>query len=148
LRRVYNEVENVVAIKDDFCGEYGRRMATLVHERWAVYSGGMKQNCLDLVPYGIDGYLSTLVTFRPEIANRFWQAVQAKDVTAAAAIVAEYDVPYFDYVCALAGSFDAGIHATYELHGVCKRWRRAPYANLNDAQMDALKTFLQSKSLL
>jgi dihydrodipicolinate synthase/N-acetylneuraminate lyase len=140
--------DNVVAIKDDFCGEFGRRMSLLVHDKWAVYSGGMKQNFLDLLPYGCDGYLSTLVSFKPEISHQFWQAVQTKDLQLAGSIVQKFDTPYFDYICALPGNFDAGIHATYELHNICQRWRRSPYYNLNDQEMEQLQDFLKSHSLL
>jgi 4-hydroxy-tetrahydrodipicolinate synthase len=148
LEQVYHQVDNVVAIKDDFCGEFGRRMSLLVHDKWAVYSGGMKQNFLDLLPYGCDGYLSTLVSFKPEISHQFWQAVQTKDLQLAGSIVQKFDTPYFDYICALPGNFDAGIHATYELHNICQRWRRSPYYNLNDQEMEQLQDFLKSHSLL
>jgi dihydrodipicolinate synthase/N-acetylneuraminate lyase len=77
LRLVLEATDRVVAIKDDMCGEFARKMSLLVQDRWAVVSGGQKQNHLNNHPYGCDGYLSTLITFKPEIAHAYWQAVSA-----------------------------------------------------------------------
>ncbi len=59
LKVLVERVEGIVAIKNDFLGQFARRMCLLVHEHWAVFSGGHKQNHLDLHPYGCDGYMST-----------------------------------------------------------------------------------------
>ena len=53
LRRLRDEVPGVVAIKDDLVGVFARKMALLLHGRWAIISGGQKQNHFDLVHYGV-----------------------------------------------------------------------------------------------
>ena len=40
LRLTLSRGENVVAVKDDMCDSFGRKMGILVHNRWAVISGG------------------------------------------------------------------------------------------------------------
>lgn len=142
------EVGNIVAVKDDFCGEFARRMAALVHERWAVFAGGQKQNHLNMLPYGCDGYLSTFVAFKPEITHRYWGAVQAGDLAAAAGVINDYDVPLFNYICAQTGGFCACLHATLELFGIAERWRRPPYYTLSDEEMERLRRFYEGLGLL
>jgi 4-hydroxy-tetrahydrodipicolinate synthase len=150
IKLLVEEVDSVVAIKDDFAGEFGRRMCLMVHDKWAVYSGGFKQNHLDVVPYGCDGYLSTFITFKPDIAHTYWKAVQAKDFDKVQQIMKDIELPFWDCLMSLPGGGvgkDGAIHAVYELYGITERWRRSPYYNLNDKEMEKLVHFLKSKKL-
>ena len=138
LRRLRDETPGVIAIKDDVVGAFARKMALLLYGHWAIISGGQKQNHFDLIHYGCDGYLSTFVTFAPQITQTYWKAVQTKDWGEAARIIREYDMPYFDYVLSVKGGFDAALHGTYEHFGLSQRWRRPPYHSLTDEQMEQL----------
>jgi len=148
LRLCLERVENIVAIKDDFCGMFGRKMAALVHDRWAVFIGGQKQCHLDLHPYGCDGYMSLFIGFRPDLARLYWQAIQTGDLASARRIICDYDMPMYDCVGAVQGGSDAGIHGLLELYGLSSRWRRKPYHSLTDAEMEQLKAKLQTLKLL
>jgi 4-hydroxy-tetrahydrodipicolinate synthase len=148
VERVRDTVPNVIAVKDDWNEEFGRRLSQSVHGRWAVIAGGQKQHHLNAYPYGCDAYLSTFMAFKPEIAREYWSAVQQGRVSEAARIVREVDVPLFDMLIALPGGFDAGIHGAMELFGVAQRWRRAPYYNLNDTEMEELRRFFGERGLL
>lgn len=147
LRQVMENAPNVVAVKDDLCDEFGRRLSLLAYDRLAVVAGGQKQNHLNAWPYGCDGYLSTFITFKPSVAHDYWHAVQRGDVAAASRIIRETDMPFFDTILKLPGGFDAGIHAVLELFGLAERWRRPPYASLDEAEMERLSDFLQSHSI-
>jgi len=148
VKRLINDVPNVVAVKDDVCGEFARRLCSLAYGNLAVFSGGQKQNHLDVHPYGCDGYLSTFLTFKPHIAHVYWDAIEAGNIPAAVEVIRRYDSPYFDFVFDLPGGFDAGIHGALELFGIAPRWRRKPYHSLNDAEMERLADFLRRLSLL
>ncbi|MDO9464909.1 MAG: dihydrodipicolinate synthase family protein [bacterium] len=148
LKRILEISGNVLAVKDDMCGEFARKMSLLVYDRLAVVSGGQKQNHLDLLPYGCDGYLSTFTTFKPEVTRAYWKAIQSHDLNAARNIISKFDIPYFDFVMKLRGGFDAGLHGALELFGIAKRWRRAPYYSLNDEEMEQLADFFRGLSLL
>jgi len=147
-KRLREEVPGVVAVKDDVGGEFACKMCLLTHDRWALGAGGQKQNHMLLLPYGVDGYLSTFVTFKPEIAWRYWAAVERSDLRAARAVIRDYDMPLFDYLIASPGSFDAAIHGIYELFGLAKRYRRPPYHSLTDKQMEELAEFLRKRKIL
>jgi 4-hydroxy-tetrahydrodipicolinate synthase len=138
LELVYDTVENVVAIKDDMLGAFARKMTLLVRDRWAVFSGGQKQNHLDLHPYGCHGFMSTFLSFKPDITHRYWSAIQSNDLSAASDIIYGFDHPFFDLLKASPGGFDAALHGVFELFGIYSRWRPAPYYNLSDSEMDAL----------
>ena len=138
LRRLRDDVPGIVAIKDDLVGDFARKMALLLHGHWAIISGGQKQNHFDLIHYGCDGYLSTFVTFAPQITQAYWRAVKSQDLAEAARIIKEYDMPYFEAILGMVGGFDAALHGTYELFGLSQRWRRPPYHSLTDEQMEGL----------
>ena len=148
IKLVHDKVEGVVALIDDFCGEFMRRLCTITGDKWALISGGLKQNHLDAYPYGVDGYLSTFMTFKPSVTDKYWDAIRADDVRTAAQVVSRYEWPYFDFLGyrsggALKGGFDAGIHGTMEVFGLAERWRRKPYYSLNDQEMELLADFFK-----
>ena len=147
LRRLRDEVAGVVAIKDDLVGVFARKMALLLHGHWAIVSGGQKQHHLDLLSYGCDAYLSTFVTFAPQITQTYWQATQTEDWVTAAGVIRDYDMPYFDFVLNMVGGFDAGLHGTFELFGLAQRWRRPPYHSLSDEQMERLSQLFHDLKL-
>jgi len=148
IRRLRDEVPGVVALKDDVAGPFARKLCLLAHDRWALSAGGQKQNHMNMHPYGVGGYLSTFMTFKPEISRRYWDAIQADDLDRARAVIRDYDMPLFDYLIASEGSFDAALHGIYELRGFGHRYRRPPYHSLTDEQMEALGEFLRKKHLL
>ena len=148
LKLCLEKVRGIVAVKDDFCGDFGRKMALLVSDRWAVWSGGLKQNHLDVHPYGCDGYLSTFVTFRPSVTQDYWKAIQRGQLDKVRAVIRDVEVPWFDSIASLPGGFDAGMHGMLELYGLAKRWRRPPYYSLSDAEMAKLRSQLKKLRLL
>jgi len=133
---------NVVAVKDDMVGEFARRLSLLTFGRIAVFAGGTKEHHMNAWPYGCDGYMSTFITFAPQVAHDYWGAIQRKDMEAARRIIKEIDMPLFETIGKLTGGFDAGIHGILEIYGLAERWRRKPYYSLGDAEMDQLKQFL------
>ena len=148
IGRVLDLSPNVVSVKDDFCGDFARRLCLLAHERCAVWAGGLKENHLNMAPYGCAGYLSSFLTFKPEITWRYWKAWTAGDLVAAAGIIRDYEIPWIDFIGKLAGGFDAGMHGILELYGLAGRWRPHPYHSLTDAEMEQLAAFMKSKGLL
>ena len=148
MKRVMQATKSVVAVKDDLCGEFARKLCLLVNDRWPVISGGQKQNHLNALPYGCDGYLSVFSSLKPRVAHDYWKAVQTENLAEAKNIIARYDMPFFDFTSGLVGGYDAGIHGALELFGVAKRWRRKPHYSLNDDEMERLAEFFKEKSLL
>ncbi len=148
LKLILASSANVLAIKDDMCGEFARKMSLLVHDRWAVISGGQKQNHLNNHPYGCDGYLSTFLSIKPALAHAYWQAIEGNNLPEARRIIRDYDHPFFELVLNLPGGFNAGIQAILELKKIAQRWRRPPYSSLTDAEMESLANSLKNIGLL
>jgi 5-dehydro-4-deoxyglucarate dehydratase len=144
MRLTLQKSSGVVAIKDDLCGAVGRKLSLLVRDQWAFISGGQKQNHLDVWPYGCEAYLSAFTTFKPQIAQIYWNAIQAGDTKSAAGVIRDYEMPFFDFITKVPGGFDAAIHGILELSGIAERWRRPPYNSLTDAEMENLSVFLNS----
>ena len=101
LKLVRDGVNNVIAIKDDMCGEFARKMSLLVHDKWAVVSGGQKQNHLNNHPYGCDGYLSTFLQLKPAISHSYWDAVSTGNRAEMLRIIRDYEYPFFEHISAL-----------------------------------------------
>ena len=148
LDSVLKQTDRVMAVKDDCCNNVSRRMAMQFGERLAIFAGGQKQNFLNILPYGATGYLSTLGMFRPDISRAFYDACRRQDALEVRRIIRDYDIPYFDLLVKQPGGFDAGIHATMEIFGFGTRYRRAPYGNLTDADMEVFRQGLRDLNLL
>lgn len=148
IAELLERVDGIVAVKDDILGLFGRRMTSMAGQRWAVFSGGMKQHHLDLVHYGAVGFMSTFVTFLPRVTREYWDAVECGDWNAATRVIAEHDRPYFDYIGGGPGGYSAGFQAVQELYGLAGRWRRKPYYSLSDEEMDELRSFFQARGWL
>jgi len=147
LRRCLRQVPGIVAVKDDFCGQFGRRMTRLVHRHWAVWAGGLKRNHFALWPHGCDGYLSTLITFQPRVTAVYWAAVQDGNARRARQIIRSVEDPWLKFISGLPGGFDAGIHGMLEIYGLAKRWRRPPYYSLSDQELERLRRVLDQLGL-
>jgi dihydrodipicolinate synthase/N-acetylneuraminate lyase len=141
IRTLVDQVPNVVAIKDDVAGEFARRVALIAHDRWAVFSGGLKQDHLNMHPYGCDGYMSWYLHFIPEIAQAYWRTIETGDLQASTRIIRDYGNPWIDFSDTLGGGFDAMYHGAQEVFGIAGRWRRPPYASLTDEEMERLRDF-------
>jgi len=139
---------NVVAIKDDMAGVFIERLCLNEHERVAIVAGGTKQLHLHMSSFGVDGYLSTMATYRPDIAKNYWDAITANNLPEARRIVKTIDQPFFEHIMSYPGGFDACMHALAEIRGFAGRWRRKPYYSLTDEEMERFRGFLAEKNLL
>jgi len=143
------EAPNVVGFKEDFSSAFARPACLAAHERWAIFAGGQKQTHMDMHPYGCDGYMSIYMTCKPEIAHSYWGAIERGDLVAAAGVIRDYDMPLVEHLySAYPAGGDAAQHALLELAGICGRWRRKPLPDLTDAEMEALRAFLQNRSMI
>ena len=114
-----------------------------------IFAGGQKQTHMDMLPYGCDGYMSTFIKFKPDVAHAYWSAVEKGDLHSAVDVIARYDMPLFDYLYnTFPAGGDAAQHAVLELAGICGRWRRSPLPDLSDEEMERLKAFLADGDML
>ncbi len=137
-RELIERAAPVLAMKADVTGGYDAAMTTLVRDHWTLFAGGQKAFHLELWPYGCRGYLSTFVTFMPEVTRAYWQAIGADDRQLASRIIEQIDRPFFDEILAMPGGFDAALHGITERCGLTGRWRRAPFTSLDDAAVEQL----------
>jgi len=149
LNFAYNVIEalverapGVVALKDDVCGEFVRKACLIAYDRWAIIAGGLKQNHMNMLPYGVNGYFSNFIIFKPELTWLYWQAIIEGNIKSATAIIRDYDMPFFDYNNTVVGNRDAAIHGILEIAGHSKRYRRLPYYSLSDKAQEELHAFI------
>lgn len=147
-RRLRDRVPQIVAAKEDWFGEFGRKFSLEVHGHWSIIGGGEKENHMNAYPYGIDGYLSTFVKFLPRVTHQYWHAIQHNDLADATKVIAEYDMPWFDFAATFPDEYDSALRGAMELFGAGARWRRPPFHNLTDAEMERLRGFLEQRGWL
>jgi len=143
-RELIERAAPVLGMKADVTGGYDCAMTSLVKDHWTMFAGGEKSFHLELWPYGCRGYLSTFVTFMPDVTRAYWRAVGANDTPAAVRIIEKIDRPFFDEILAMPGGFDAAMHGITERCGLTERWRRAPFTSLDDEAMERLGGLLDS----
>ena len=49
-----------MTLKDEVCGAFIRKACLLTHDHWALPAGRQKRNHMNMYPYGVGGYLSTI----------------------------------------------------------------------------------------
>jgi dihydrodipicolinate synthase/N-acetylneuraminate lyase len=123
-------------------------MSLLCHERLAIIAGGQKQNHMNILPYGVDGYLSVYARFKPEIAWKYWDAITSKDIKSAVGIIEKYDIPFFNKIIPFEGGFDVGIRAAMEIFGISDRWRRLPFKSPDDKDIAVMREFFEELNLI
>ncbi len=147
IEALVNRAPGVVALKDDVGGVFVRKVCLIAHDHWAIIAGGLKENHMNMLPYGVDGGFSLFILFCPELAWRYWNAISEGDMKTATDFIRDYDMPLFDYIKAVGenaveGGFDAAVHGILEFAGHSKRYRRPPYYTFNDQQQDELQAFI------
>lgn len=166
LKILKEKVPGIVAVKDDFGGAFGRRLALLNEGQWALTISGAvapgtylysKESFLEVYPYGYGGYISSHINFAPKVTHLFWNAIKKGDSSEAVKIINKYEISFSNFISSfstagisgatLAGG-DAIYHGAIELFGVFKRWRRPPYYSLSDEEMERLKDFFKGLKLL
>ena len=129
------EIESIVALKEDVDLGYYIDGIIRFGKRINCFAGGGLDWYVVGQPYGATAYFDSYATFAPEIAVRFWQAVQRSDYTAETEIIEKYDHPFIK-------NFSASFwHATLEYFGVAARYLRRPQHSYTDAEMAQVKQF-------
>jgi 4-hydroxy-tetrahydrodipicolinate synthase len=166
LKAMKEKVPGILAVKDDFGGAFGKRLALLNEGHWSLTISGAvepgtylysKESFLEVWPYGYEGYISSHINFAPKVTHMFWDAIKKSDSAEAARIIKKYEISFSRFTgslnaggvsgATLAGG-DAIYHGTMELFGIFKRWRRKPYYSLGDEEMEILKEYFKDLRLL
>ena len=143
IESLRDQVPGVVALKNDVGGEFTRRVCLMAHKQWAIIARGTATESHEHAAVRRRRFFSMHISFKPEIAWRYWHASEKRDLDSAFAVIRDYDMPLFDFFLKLEGGFDAGVHGLLEAAGLGTRYRRLPYWSLSNAQMGKLKEFLK-----
>jgi len=142
------EIPRVVGLKEDAGDPWCHDALWAVGKKLAVFNGGQKWRFLYGVLWDMVGYMTTYGLLAPQVTHQFWEAVQRRDLFAAARIVETYDNPFFDYAIGNAKGFHPVHQATMEVFGRGPRWMRSPQPSLNDHEMDELRAVFEKVGLL
>ena len=129
------QIPSIVSMKEDGTEDYYVQIVKKFGRRLAIFCGGQKRRYLFGQPFGSPAYFSFFITFAPEIAVRFYEAVKKNDLEAARAIVERYEKPVFDLCSAGPCGFHAYWRAFLEHFGVAKHYVRPPADSCSDEDM-------------
>jgi dihydrodipicolinate synthase/N-acetylneuraminate lyase len=135
------QIDSIVALKEDVSLSYYVDGMIRFGRRINCFSGGGLDWFLVGQPYGATAYFDSYATFVPEIAVRFWQAVQRGDYATEVEIIEKYDHPFIQH---FSHSF---WHATLEYFGVARRYLRPPQHSYTDAEIAEVKQFYDKLGL-
>jgi 4-hydroxy-tetrahydrodipicolinate synthase len=134
-------IDSVAAMKEDAGLDYYIDRMIGFGDRLNIFGGGAESRYLVGYPYGATAYFATYTGFAPDIAMKFWQAIQQKQLSEAAGITARYDYPFIK-------RFSVPFwHATLEYFGVAQRYLRPPLVAYTDDQMREVKQFFDEQGL-
>jgi dihydrodipicolinate synthase/N-acetylneuraminate lyase len=92
--------------------------------------------------------MDTYAFWAPQVTHDFWEAVQRKDLFAAARIVERYENPYFEHTGPHPKGYAPAQQAAYEIFGRGPRWMRPPQPSLNDTEVEELRAVFEKMGLL
>jgi dihydrodipicolinate synthase/N-acetylneuraminate lyase len=130
------EVPSIVSMKEDGPNEeYFVEIMKKFGKRLAIFCGGEKLRYMWGQPYGSPAYFSFFITFAPEVAVSFYEAVKRNDLEAERAIIEKYEKPVFAFCRGGPRGFHAYWRALLEHSGVAKRYVRPPDESCSDQEM-------------
>lgn len=89
------KIKSVVALKEDVADlDYYVDRQIKYGKRLSVFAGGSDARYLFGYPYGSPAYFSVLYSYAPDIGQKFWKAIQAKDLKTAVMFATKYDLPF------------------------------------------------------
>jgi dihydrodipicolinate synthase/N-acetylneuraminate lyase len=138
----------ICSFKEDGTLDYSLNLMIRYPGQWAYMTGGMYRRHLAQWPYGCAAFFSWSSSFAPDVAQRYWTAVQADDLQRAAHIVTDVEAPYFRMIERFSEKFQDVQRGALELNGVASRYLRAPRRSLTDAEMEELAATLKPLGLL
>ena len=140
-------VPGVCAFKEDASLGYAHEMGMRWGDRWTVAGGGgLRRHHLLAHHEWCPTWLDYFVCSHPAPAFEYWSAVRANDGAAAWEHVTRWELPLRDYAAATTYGWDGLVrHALPELFATAPRWRRSPAPNPSDAEMAALREFLEER---
>jgi 4-hydroxy-tetrahydrodipicolinate synthase len=138
----------ICAFKEDGTLEYSLDTLIRYGGRWAFITGGMYRRHLAQWPYGCRAFFSWTSSFAPQVAARYWAAVQRGDYADAAAVVTSIEAPVFRLMQRYPERFQDILRGALELNGVAQRYLRAPRRSLTDGEMEELAAVLAPLGLL
>lgn len=142
------DLPKVVGLKEDAGDAWCHDALYTVGKQLSVFNGGQKWRFLYGLLWGMKGYMTSFGPWAPQVSQRFWAAVQDKDLFAAAQIVDTYDNPYFAFSIDHPKGFFAVQQACFEVFGRGPRWLRAPQPSLDGDEMAALRQVFTAMDLL
>lgn len=132
------ELPSVVGMKEDGTEDYYAAVTKKFGQRLAIFCGGQKKRYLAGQPHGSPAWFSFFITFAPEVAVQFRDAIDAGNLKAAAAIIEKYEKPVFEFCSAGPRGFHAYWRALLEHFGVAQRYVRPPEESCNDEDMQGV----------
>lgn len=138
----------ICAFKEDGTMDYALDTMIRYAGRWEFITGGSYRRHLTQWPYGCRAFFSWASSFAPQVAERYWRALQNNDVAGAAEVVTHVEASFIRLTARNPEGWQATWRGAFELNGIARRYLRPPSRSLSDAEMEELANGLRQIGLL
>ncbi|MCX5662963.1 MAG: dihydrodipicolinate synthase family protein [Planctomycetota bacterium] len=134
------DVPGICSFKEDGSESYAiAAMRRYEQEPWKFMTGGCLWRHYTQWPMGCRAFMSAYSCFKPQVSQRYWDAIRAADMPTISDILQTTHLPFFGLDATTPGGLQAVWRGALEIHGVAQRFLRAPKRSLTDGELDRLR---------
>jgi len=138
----------VCSFKEDGAVEYAVATMRRYGDRWKFMTGGGLWRNFTQWPFGCRAFMSPWCNIKPEVNQRYHEAMLGNDLDAAGEVITRLDWPLFDLAAKYTGGWQTVWRAILEIQGTALRYRRAPMPSATEADLEAIEDDLRRLGVL
>lgn len=133
----------ICCFKEDGTVEYAVDTMRRYGGRWKFMTGGGLWRNFTQWPLGCRAFMSPWCSIKPEVNQRYYEAMQRNDLKTACEVITKLDFPLFGLCAHYTGGWQTAWRAILETMGLAQRYRRAPMPSATDADLERIKDDLR-----
>ena len=142
------DVPNICCFKEDGSLEYAKTTTHRYSDHWKFLTGGGLWRNYTQWPLGVRAFFSYPSSFAPQIAERWWHALQEGDVKMAGTIITQIEDPFWGLAADVVGGGQAVWRTALELNGIASRHLRGPALSATDEEVEKIGAVLERIGLV
>lgn len=138
----------ICCFKEDGTVEYAVETMRRYGDRWTMMTGGGLWRNYTQWPLGCRAFMSPWCVLKPEVNDRYYQAMLRNDLQTACDVITQLDFPLFECAVKYKGGWQTAWRAMLEVLGIAWRYRRAPMPSADDADLENIRSDLRRLRVL
>lgn len=138
----------ICCFKEDGTVEYAIETMRRYGDRWKMLTGGGLWRNYTQWPLGCRAFMSPWCILKPQVNDRYYQAMLHNDLQTACDVITQLDFPLFECTSKYKGGWQTAWRAMLEVLGIAQRYRRPPMPSAGDADLESICSDLQRLHVL